>query len=91
MLPDTPVFGPRMRYVGMRADDLVVSYQALSRCAGELAQIAVRLERADVPAAVKGAVALAIGRAVAELAHDVRALSCEVVTRIDQLNRATGS
>jgi len=90
MLPDTPTFGPRMRYVGMPANDLLASYQALSRCALELAQVAVRLERADVPAAVKGAIALAIGRAVAELAHDVRALSCEVVTQLDQLNRTVG-
>jgi len=90
MLPDMPVFGPRMRYVGISDLDMLSTYQVLLRLARQLLGMAAQLDRADVDAVVKGALQLAIRRAFDEVSRDLRALSCEAVTRVDQLNRATG-
>lgn len=90
MLPDTPVFGPRMRYVGMPDLDILSNYQVQLRLARQLLGMAAQLDRADVDAVVKGTLQLAIRRSLDEVSRELRALSCEVVSRTDQLNRATG-
>ena len=65
-------------------------HAALSRCATELAATAARLERVDAAAGVTGAVAVAIGRVVADLARDLRVLSGQVEGGFDQLSRRVG-
>lgn len=90
MPPDLPTFGPRLRYVGLSDADLQVRYQALLRVGHELLGMAARLDRVDVGDVVQGLLQLAIRRAFDDVSRDLRALSCEAVTRIDQLNRAIG-